>query len=97
MGKCICSSCKNLKLIINENGESGEYECEFGFPSEKCVDCNEENCSETCSEYICDELDEEIVSVNCEYCGRELKKIFKENEDKEGRILCIDCFLKENS
>jgi hypothetical protein len=92
MSDCICSSCKNLKSIIdeNKNGEVKDYECQYGFPSPKCEECAEDACSETCGNYVSDEEDN-IRLLKCNKCGKELKASFDEGDD--GDVYCIDCFL----
>jgi len=93
MGECICESCKNLKSVIDdENGES-RFECEFGFPSDECIDCEADGCDLDCDHYEeCDDEEEEPVIVHCSRCGKELKKLMQ--DDEEGEIMCVDCFLK---
>ncbi|MDP4094526.1 MAG: hypothetical protein Q8920_14345 [Bacillota bacterium] len=92
MGECICSNCKNLKGIINEEGAVEEYECKFGFPSENCADCEAGECDITCGNFIAD--DEEIVTteLKCHGCGKAIQQVCGNNED--GEVYCIDCYLK---
>lgn len=92
MGECICSSCKNLKSIFNEEGESDSCECVYGFPSENCNDCETDVCDLTCENYISDEEPDTPVIMQCCTCGRELVQVCSNSE--EGRIQCIDCYLK---
>ncbi len=91
MRECICSSCKNLKGIIDENGAIEEYECEFGFPSDNCSDCEVEECELACTHYESDEDETESIIVRCHLCGKELKQF--DSDTNEGRIYCVDCFL----
>ncbi len=92
MYDCICSTCRNLKGIIDENGAVGAYECEFGFPSDECTDeCERVNCGIICPNYASD--DEETKMVNCALCGKELRQLC--NDSEEGDAYCIDCYLKK--
>lgn len=86
---CICSNCRNLKSVLNEETGEIEFECKYGFPSDECANCDRDDCEITCEHY--EENDEEPVIVYCSRCGRELKKVVR--DDEEGEILCIDCFL----
>lgn len=92
MGECICSSCRNLKGVMNESGAIEEYECEFGFPSEDCAECDEEECSIVCRNYMCDE-EEETAVIKCAGCGKELKQLCSDNEDADA--YCVDCYLNK--
>lgn len=94
MKECICSNCQNLKSIIPDDSEEVSFECEFGYPSFGCEGCQESECDKeiTCSNYIFESSEEELVSVNCKKCGRELKKALNEKED--GDIYCVQCFLE---
>lgn len=94
MSECICNSCKNLKGIMEESGAIEEYECEFGFPSEKCLDCNGDECDLTCEHFIIDEDEEILVGVRCSSCGRELSQAG--NDNTGGKIFCINCYFKQN-
>jgi hypothetical protein len=98
MSECICSSCKNLKSIIDENdmdknGIAEEYECEYGSPSEKCSDCEEDTCELTCDNYISDCEEEKIIISKCIKCGKELKIVSGNNED--GEVYCVTCYLNK--
>ena len=93
MYSCICSSCRNLKGVIGEDGAVEVYECIYGYPSERCETCDDSECDVTCSNYIDDENDEETITVRCKTCGKEMQKICC--DDEEGQYQCIDCFLKE--
>jgi len=95
MSDCICSSCRNLKGIIDENGAVEVYECVYGYPSEKCDSCESGECELSCANYINDENEEGMVVVRCATCGRELHKMYSDKE--EGRYQCIECFLKESN
>lgn len=94
MRECICNSCRNLKGIIDENGAVEAYECSYGYPSDDCNTCETGECELTCTNYINDENEQEMVVVRCATCGRELHKMC--SDDEEGRYQCIDCFLKES-
>jgi hypothetical protein len=91
MDKCICNNCNNLKSVI-EDGKASEYSCEFGFPSDSCNECDEEACSETCSNYMVDKEEVELRKVNCKVCGKQLEKVM--DEDIDGEVYCIECYLK---
>jgi hypothetical protein len=91
MSECICNSCKNLKVIIDENGITEEYECEYGFPSEKCTSCEQGECDLTCDKYISDDEEDIIILTKCKKCGKELKHVCSSNED--GNVYCFTCFL----
>jgi hypothetical protein len=103
MRECICGGCRNLKGVINNNGEVDEYKCKFGFPSDKCESCEEEEqsevssescigtCSETCSHFKADEEEDNRVTVICKGCGKELKKEF--DDSSSGDVFCVSCYL----
>lgn len=93
MDGCICSSCKNLKGILNEEGAIEQYECEYGFPSENCDNCSADDCNEVCARYIADEGQDTEVTINCSGCGKELKQSCDNNS--EGEIYCVDCYLNK--
>lgn len=90
MHECICSSCRNLKGIIGESGQVDDFECEYGFPSENCSECDGEGCEETCSHYVCDDVEDEMETVKCSRCGKELKQV---SNGEEGEVFCISCYL----
>jgi len=92
MGECICSSCVNLKSVIDDDGEMGEYQCAYGFPSDNCEDCDELRCDAECVHYECDEQNDLPETVSCKGCGKKLEKVF--NEDTEGDIFCVECYMK---
>lgn len=93
MGDCICSGCKNLKRVIDEDSEEEVYKCEFGYPSDRCEECEEEECDITCSRYEEESDEEDFIVVSCKGCGKELKKAYQDAD--EGDVFCIDCYLKE--
>jgi len=93
MSECICNECKNLKSVIDENGKAEEAICQFGYPSDKCNDCNDEECSETCCHYEPDE-EKTPFTINCKGCGMELKKAF--DDGSEGDVFCMECYLNNN-
>lgn len=99
MGECICSSCKNLKAIIDDNGAADNYECSFGFPSEECNDCSVDpdncECDFTCDNYECDDETDIPVVLNCKGCGKELRQVC--SDGKDGDVFCIDCYLKNEN
>lgn len=92
MSECICSSCRNLKAIIDDSGETAEFECKYGFPSERCETCDTGECEETCDNYLSDEEIAEMKTVRCKKCGRELSQVCADDED--GEVYCIKCFLE---
>ena len=92
MDKCICNSCNNLKSVFVDDGKVQEYSCQFGFPSDNCSECNEEDCSETCSNYAAESEKVELRTVNCKVCGKQLEKVV--DEDTDGDVYCIECYLK---
>ena len=91
MKECICNSCRNLMGMVGDSGAVGQYECEFGFPSEECSACDGDDCDLTCEKYIPDSEEETPAKVRCKVCGRELEQICGDSGD--GEIYCIDCFL----
>ena len=94
MNECICSSCSNLKGIIDDNGAIEEFECVYGYLSEGCDTCETGECELTCSHYISDDEQSVPVIVKCSICGKELHQVCSNNE--EGSVQCIDCFLKNS-
>lgn len=93
MNECICSSCKNLKSVVDEETNEINYECFHGYPSEKCEECTTGECEVNCLNYLSDEAEDELVTVNCKNCGKELKKACK--DEPEGDVLCVDCYLRD--
>lgn len=94
MNKCICEQCANLKPIIDEDsGKVEQYECEFGFPSEDCLDCEKDECDYTCESFA-DREEDKVYFVKCSDCGKELKQHGKNKE--EGNVFCMECFFKNN-
>ncbi len=94
MIECICSSCTNLKGIINENGGILEYECEFGYPDDACLSCEADGCDLTCSNYKSDEEPDELNKIYCSKCNKELTQVSKDGG--EGQVFCIDCYLSQD-
>ncbi len=96
MNTCICSSCKNLKSIVAEvdcDENDITEECEFGFPSESCSECVEENCELTCEHYI-EDCEEELVDMlECSKCGKPLKVV--SNNMEVGQVYCPTCYLNK--
>jgi hypothetical protein len=98
MENCICSKCKNLKSSINSEGQAGEYDCEFGFPSDKCDECDDSSCNETCINFVSDEEEDEVITVKCSKCGKELQKACKdEGSNEDENVLCIECYLGDSN
>ncbi len=95
MSECICNNCKNLKGVMDDSGAVEEYECEFGFPSEKCSECGGDECGLGCLNFIIDEDEDILVSVKCSACGRELSQAGGDNSG--GKVYCIDCYLRHKS
>jgi hypothetical protein len=90
--ECICNSCLNLKGIIDESGAIEEYECEHGFPSDNCNECEDENiCDATCVWYLDENENAKSILIKCMTCGKELEQICSNSE--QGDVQCIDCFL----
>ncbi len=98
MSECICSSCKNLKSIIDENdieGNSINEVCEFGFPAEGCEDCELDGCDLTCSNYVSDDVMQvQVVTKNCALCHTELEVVAGSAE--EGAVYCVSCYLSKH-
>lgn len=92
MSGCICSSCKNLKSIFDDEGAEVDCECVYGYPSEGCADCEAGECELACVNYISDEEPETPVILKCSSCGRELVQVCGNSE--EGRVQCVECYLK---
>ncbi|HOM03042.1 MAG TPA: hypothetical protein PLH43_09470 [Acetivibrio sp.] len=93
MAECICNGCRNLKRLIDDEGKE-TYECSFGFPSDKCEECDEEECDIVCDNYEEDSDEADYILVTCKDCGRELKKMYNDSNEPEGEVFCIDCYLK---
>ena len=92
MSECICNSCKNLKQQLKEETNAVDYLCKFGYPSERCEECEGEECNITeCSHYIEDKEDETVKKVQCKGCGRELQQVCE--DDIDGEVYCIKCYL----
>ncbi len=91
MQECICSSCRNLKGVTDENGAVEVFECEYGYPSDACEQCEAGECELTCTHYVSDEEQAEPVVVKCSTCGRELMQVC--SNDEEGSVQCINCYL----
>lgn len=94
MGECICTNCRNLKRVISEDGEEEIYECEFGYPSDTCENCCDDDCSLTCSHFCEDNGEYESVIVTCKGCGKEIRKMYQ--DENEGDVFCPDCYLNNN-
>lgn len=98
MQECICVSCKNLKSVmdvteVDENGVAEEYECEFGFPGEACLECEVDECELTCEHYVSDQVEENFVIAKCVACGKELK--LSSNNDDGSDVYCVTCYLNK--
>jgi hypothetical protein len=94
MKECICSGCINLKAIINEDGTAMEYECEFGYPAEACLQCEVNGCDLTCSNYKSDDEPVEVNKIYCSKCNKELNQVSKDSG--EGQVFCIECYLNSD-
>ena len=92
--ECICSSCKNLKSVLDENDElSGIYEvCEYGFVSEACESCELDGCELTCEHYMSEDIDtpDTGIVVKCTGCS---KDIVLQANNEVGEVYCVDCYL----
>lgn len=96
MSKCICNSCKNLKSIIDENNldKNGITEtCEFGFPSDDCLDCQLEGCELTCDNYAANLTEEKLIITKCARCGKEMA--VQSQSPKDGEVYCVACYLND--
>ena len=94
MSKCICNSCKNLKSIKDESNleKSGISEtCEFGFPSDDCLDCQVDGCELTCDNYATNEIEEKLVITKCARCDKEMT--VQSHSPKDGEVYCVACYL----
>lgn len=95
MGQCICVTCKNLKALFNEDGEPGEYNCKYGFPAQTCeMECLDENCNLSCSNFSSEEDEDVFTIVNCSKCGKALNQT--SSDDASGKTFCVDCFLSKD-
>ena len=94
MNECICSSCRNLKGVADDNGAIEEFECIYGYPSEECDTCETGECESTCSHYLSDDEQLSQITVKCSVCGKELQQVC--SNDEAGSVQCIDCFLKNS-
>jgi len=97
MSECICSRCKNLKSIIDENDLDDpciNEVCEFGFPAEGCSECELDGCDLTCSHFVSDEIEtEEMIVKHCVICHSELK-VVAGNSDAD--VYCVSCYLNKH-
>ncbi len=95
MQTCICSSCKNLKSVIDENDDENSIieTCAFDFPSEACSECDLDGCERTCDHYINDEEDEKFVIIKCRGCGTELS--VAPRNDGVSEVYCVNCYLSK--
>ena len=92
---CICSSCKNLKSVIDENDDANSImeTCDYDFPSEACSDCGLDGCELTCDHYIDDQEDEAYVITKCRGCGTQLK--VAPRNDSATEAYCVSCYLSK--
>lgn len=96
--ECICSSCRNLKSVLDENDvDSGIYEvCEFGFVSEACETCELDGCALTCAHYVSDDEDGDAqdagIIVKCARCSKE---IVLQSNSEVGEVYCVGCYLNK--
>ncbi|MHC1750610.1 MAG: hypothetical protein AB9856_20255 [Cellulosilyticaceae bacterium] len=96
MSECICSSCKNLKSVMDEQDcdQNNITEvCEFGFPSEECSYCEADGCELTCDNYVEDCEEDNFIISKCSQCGKELK--VASNNEEDGPVYCLDCYLSK--
>ncbi|GAB6110208.1 hypothetical protein [Fusibacter bizertensis] len=98
MSECICSSCKNLKSVIDENDiEDNRIEevCEFGFPADDCSSCELDGCELTCSHYVVDEADSiRVITKNCAICNTELEVVAGSVDEAD--VYCVSCYLTKH-
>ena len=95
MSSCICSTCKNLKSVADEEDIEGNgiiESCEFGFPSEDCETCELEGCELTCDHYVSDMGAEDFIMTTCAKCGVSLRLMANR---QDGEVYCIDCYLQK--
>ena len=80
---------------MDDSGAVSEYECSYGFPSEDCEGCDGDgdDCQLACEHFIIDAEEDMYVTVICSSCGKELTQ--SGNDNSEGKVYCIDCFLKQ--
>ena len=92
--ECICSSCKNLKSVLDENTEEIYEICEFGFVSEACESCELEGCELTCAHYVRDDADLEDngIVVKCAGCSKEI--VLQANSAVD-EVYCVACYLNK--
>ncbi len=93
VGGCICSDCRNLKAVIDEESGETDYECRYGYPSEGCRECNEDQCAVQCPNFI-EDSEFEGRLVKCGSCGKEMLQAAENGED--GEVYCINCYLERN-
>lgn len=96
MKSCICVGCKNLKSMVDEkSNDENEIteECEFGFPSEDCIDCEIEGCDLTCEHFESMEGEVLYKTSHCKKCGQELQ--FVSIDCKEDEVYCVACYLSK--
>ncbi len=87
MGTCICDNCYHLKEE-EQNGGVVLCSCEYGFPDDKCENCDgADSCDLTCEFF--DEISE--TKVVCAKCGKEIS-IYSKPED--GPYYCANCYLE---
>jgi len=92
MRECICSTCKNLIEVINENGPTGEFECVHGYPDPICETCEINECELLCKYYVDEESDPVTKNVSCSVCGKDMQTDDEDPDD--GTYFCVDCYLK---
>jgi hypothetical protein len=93
MKECICSTCVNLLEIVNEQGPTGDFECEHGYPGEQCESCETQECDLECKFYKSEDEAETLVTVQCKICGKSMQGMAADGDD--GDVFCIDCYLKK--
>jgi hypothetical protein len=98
MNPCICQQCKNLRITeveaeINETNEVEIQECDYDFPSEACVTCEDLECDLTCEHFESMSHQDEFIIAYCATCNKELK--LATQNDEEGDVYCVSCYLKQ--
>lgn len=92
MSECICLSCKHLKTVLDEKEDGLVETCEFGFPSEGCLDCELDSCDLVCAHFEAEAAEAEEVMTSCVLCGKSL--VLVKGMDTENNY-CLECYLNK--
>lgn len=93
---CVCSTCKNLKSIIDDADEANQSiieTCEFDFPSEACYECELDGCELTCEHYESDILEDAFIMTTCKKCGQDIRLMARTMDHSEQ--YCVSCYLNK--